>query len=109
MKQNFHKVRSATKLTREHVIDLLETLLGRKRMMSSLSQSMKDFFYGVVPCKRFLSKKNIERRHIYEQAQILLNRSFDVKNLLRNTNLIKIMLGTMFTREQSLLFLFQRK
>ena len=39
----------------------------------------------------------------------MLSLQFDVKNLLRNSNLIKLMLGTMFTKEESLLLLFQRK
>ena len=39
----------------------------------------------------------------------MLGRSLDVKNLIRNSILSKLMLGTMFTREESLLLLFQRK
>ena len=39
----------------------------------------------------------------------MLNKQFDVKNLLRNSNLIKLMLGTMFNKEELLLLLFQRK
>ena len=39
----------------------------------------------------------------------MLSNQFDIKNLLRNSNLIKLMLGTMFTKEESLLLLFQRK
>ena len=39
----------------------------------------------------------------------MLSRQFDVKNMFRNSNLIKLMLGTMFTKEESLLLLFQRK
>ena len=38
-----------------------------------------------------------------------MNKQFDVKNLLRNSNLIKLMLGTMFNKEELLLLLFQRK
>ena len=39
----------------------------------------------------------------------MLGRSLDVKNLIKNSILSKLMLGTMFTREESLLLLFQRK
>ena len=89
---------------------MVDTLIGRKRMKSTTWQVVKDVFYSCVPCKKqCLSKRVFERRSVFQKAQHLLDRSFNVKNLLRNSNLIKIMLRSMFTKEQSLLFLFQRK
>ena len=39
----------------------------------------------------------------------MLSRRLDVQNLIRNSQLVNLMLGAMFTREESLLMLFQRK
>ena len=39
----------------------------------------------------------------------MLSHELDVKNLIRNSMLVNLMLGTMFTREETLLLLFQRK
>ena len=76
---------------------------------------MADFLLSLLPFrwinsyKRFLPGDTAKRRRIYHRAHKMLNKQFDVKNLLRNSSLIKIMLGTMFNEEEALLLLFQRK
>ena len=39
----------------------------------------------------------------------MLNRQFDIQNLLKLSIIIKLIVNTMFTKQQSLLLLFQRK
>ena len=56
-----------------------------------------------------MSNKIAKRKRIYDKAQTMLSRRLDVQNLIRNSNLVNLMLGAMFTREESLLMLFQRK
>ena len=110
MKELFHKIRSVNELGQEHVVDLLDTIIGRKHMKISLGQVILDFLYSLIPCKNDNLSENIrKRRRIYKQSQILLNRQFDIRNLLRNSSLIRLMMGTIFTKEQTLLLLFQRK
>ena len=108
MKGLFDKVKSREDfLQHEHVVDLVDTLIGRKKMKISFSMIFTDMIKNFIPCKRkFLNEQDRRRRRIFTQAQQMLNTQFDIKNMLRNSILINLMLGTMFTKQQSLLLLF---
>ena len=59
MRELFHKVKSEVRLKREHVIDLVDTLIGRKRMKLGLGQVMADFACNLIPCKKHLLSDKI--------------------------------------------------
>ena len=57
-KSLWKKIKDEGKVTREHTLDLLNTLIGRKRMKSTTWQVIKDMIFACMPCKtRFLSNK----------------------------------------------------
>ena len=94
MKDLFHKaVESKGRLQGSHILDLVNTIIGRKRVSFSLSQIVSDILWSCIPCKKCcISSRTSKRRRIYHKAKNILNRQFDVKNLLRNSNLVKLML-----------------
>ena len=84
MRDLFHKAKFAVEqggsLQREHVLDLVNTIMGRHRVDSSLWQVMVDFMLSLFPfkwiqyCKGFLSDDILKRRRIYHKANNMLNK-----------------------------------
>ena len=79
-------------------------------MKFSFAQILLDLIYRFLPCKKRYMTESIRRRQrIFKQAQGMLNRQFDIQNLLKLSIIIKLIVNTMFSKQQSLLLLFQRK
>ena len=111
MKQLFNNVKSQhDHLEHQHVLDLVDTLIGRRTVRITFPMVIKEMLSNILPCKKMcLTEETRKSKRMFAQAQQMLNRQFDIKNLLRNSILIKLLISTMLTKQQSLLLLFQRK
>ena len=60
MKELYNKVKSNDEyLEHEHVIDLVDTLIGRKKIKITFKMILKDMFQNFIPCKkRFLNEES---------------------------------------------------
>ena len=73
-------------ISRQNTIDLVNTIIRRKRLYITLKQ----LTIGLIPCLRncFRNDKTINRnQQIFDKAQKMLNKQFDVTSLLRMVNL----------------------
>ena len=97
-------------MDRMSTLNLVNTIIRRKR----LKITVKQILIGTCPCKRkssLLDRKNktVKNQKIFDKAQKMLNKQFDVTNLLRMVNLTQVLLSALLTREEQLLLLFQRR
>ena len=90
MKELYNKVKSNDEyLEHEHVIDLVDTLIGRKKIRITFKMILKDMLQNFIPCKkRFRSEASQRRKRIFSQAHQMLDTQFDIKHLFRNSFLI---------------------
>ena len=98
-------------MDRQSTIGLVEVIIRRKRLIITLKHILLDFILGFCQCRRkpkflVLDQKSNERLRIFQQAQKMLNKQFDVTKLLKMVNLTQILLSALLTREEQFLLLF---
>ena len=59
-------------LNKENILDLVNTIIGRKRLKLTICQVMTDYFLSMLPYKTLkrlpVSKKALDRRRVFNQA-----------------------------------------
>ena len=103
-------IQNTGSLDRMSTLNLVNTIIRRKR----LKITFKQILIGTCPCRRqskVIDRKNktAKNQKIFDKAQKMLNKQFDVTNLLRMVNLTQVLLSALLTREEQLLLLFQRR
>ena len=76
MKEMFENVKSQQDfLERQHITDLVDTLIGRKKMKINFRMVLADMLSNFIPCKKvFLTEKRRRTKRIFDQAQMMLNK-----------------------------------
>ena len=76
MKEMFENVKSQHDfLERQHITDLVDTLIGRKKMKINFRMVLADMLSNFIPCKKaFLTEDRRRTKRIFNQAQLMLNK-----------------------------------
>ena len=76
MKEMFESVKSQHDfLERRHITDLVDTLIGRKKMRINFRMVLTDMLSNFIPCKKtFLTEERNRTKRIFNQAQEMLNK-----------------------------------
>ena len=106
-------VRKGT-LRRTNIIDLVDTIVRRKRVRTEKWQLVRNFCLANFCCccrKTFILRSNEQRKkqRILTRGFKMLQKYFDISNLMRTVNLTTLMMSAILNKEQRLLLMFQRR
>ena len=91
-------------LSKENIIDLVNTIIRRKRLKLTICQVLKDHILSIFSYKTLkrlpLSEETLTRRRIFNKAQSMISTQFDVTNLMKMLNLNSLLLNSMLSKEE---------
>lgn len=99
----------AGKLNRENIIDLVDTIVRRKRIEFTRGTLVSSFMLNFCFCSKLCCKKSSRQQRILERGFMMLQKYFDVGKLFRSVNLSALMMASVMSKEQRLLLMFQRR
>jgi len=91
---------------------MVDTILRRKRFDVTLREMLQNWLLSCCCSRRFhclLKDSTFNRHKLIAKAEHMLSHKLDVLQVLKSTQLSKILLSAVLSPEQRLLLLYQRK